>query len=227
MNALGFDLGNTLMEYAGVPLNWAQHYPAALGSLADFLQVEVRAEQIERGSDLLRRYNTRLNPRETEVGFATILAELCGCLGAPAAEEGPAAAAFFRVFQQHLRGFDDARVTLANLRARKLKLGVFTDVPYGMPRELVLRDIADAGLAGAIDVVLTSRDAGFRKPAVATLCALATALGCTAAEMAYVGDEQKDIEAARRFGCGAILLDRLDRRPDWGQDRTIRSLLEL
>lgn len=228
MNAIGFDFGNTLMEYTGVPLNWEQHYPAALHELAQSLGAPATPEQIDRGCTVLRRFNTRLNPREHEVSFAAILAELQPCFGiGGAVDEDAAATAFFRVFQQRLSAFADAAPALARLRAGNLRLGVFTDVPYGMPRRLVLQDVRDAGLEGACDVLLTSRDAGHRKPAAAALRALADALGCTAADMAYVGDERKDIEAARNFGCTAILLDRPHRGVAWGQDRTIASLAEL
>lgn len=229
MKAIGFDFGNTLMEYTGVPLSWERHYPAALHELARFLGTHASAEQIHRGCAVLRRFNTRLNPRHQEVTFAAILAELQVCfdVGPAVVDEDAAAAAFFRVFQQRLNAFADAAPALTRLRAGNLRLGIFTDVPYGMPRRLVLQDVRDAGLDGAFDVLLTSRDAGHRKPAAAALRALATALGCTAAEMAYVGDERKDIEAARYFGCTAILLDRPRRRPAWGQDRTITSLAAL
>jgi hypothetical protein len=33
--AVGFDLGDTLCEYAGVPLSWEREYPAALASVAE------------------------------------------------------------------------------------------------------------------------------------------------------------------------------------------------
>lgn len=256
MRAIGFDLGNTLVEYAGVPLNWEKHYPAALRELAACLGTMPTGAEIDAASAVLRRFNTRLNPRESEVTFGAILAELLPCLESGAAataratpkprqhehlardpeiprterpchDEQRCAEAFFRVFQQQLRPFPDAAPSLANLRERGLRIGVFTDVPYAMPRSLVLRDVADAGLDGRFDVLITSCDAGCRKPAPAALRSLADALGCGAADMAYIGDEPKDIEAARRFGCTAILLDRSSHGSNFGQDRTIRTLTEL
>ncbi|ACB77416.1 HAD family hydrolase [Opitutus terrae] len=229
MPAFGFDLGDTLLEYAGLPLSWVDHYADALHALARVLGVTPTAAEIEAGCGVLRCYNTRLRPREHEVSFARVLAELQPCLGATSApiDADACAAAFFGVFRQRLRCFPDAPVALDQLRAAGARLGIFTDVPYGMPRLLVMQDVAEAGLTGRFDVLLTSGEAGYRKPAVATLQALATALDCTAAELAYVGNEEKDVAAARRFGCEAILLDRAQRRPAWGQARTITSLLEL
>jgi phosphoglycolate phosphatase-like HAD superfamily hydrolase len=56
---------------------------------------------------------------------------------------------------------------------------------------------------------------------------LAEKLECSPHEMFYVGNERKDVEAAKAFGCAAILLDRAAHRHAWGQDRTIASLKEL
>jgi hypothetical protein len=39
--AVGFDLGDTLCEYAGVPLNWERQYAAALAAVADGCGLEL------------------------------------------------------------------------------------------------------------------------------------------------------------------------------------------
>ncbi len=36
MKAIAFDLGDTLVEYEGMPLSWVEHYPEALRNLAAF-----------------------------------------------------------------------------------------------------------------------------------------------------------------------------------------------
>jgi len=228
MKAIVFDLGDTLVEYEGVPLSWEAHYPEALGSLAGFLGVAVDSDQIAGASAVLRRYNTRIHPREEEIPFKVILTEILQYFAVPVeADEIACAGSFFHIFRQRLRCFPDTKPALDAIRKQGMKIGVFTDVPYGMPQRLVLEDASDAGLGDAFDVLLTSRDAGFRKPSAATLRLVAVELGCYAHEMAYVGNEQKDVEAARNFGCCSILIDRQRRGSDWGQTRTITSLAEL
>ena len=137
------------------------------------------------------------------------------------------ATAFFRIFRQRLHCFPEVKTALRKLRQNSMKIGIFTDVPYGMPRDLVLEDIRAASLEDSFDVLLTSRDIGSRKPAVKTLAALAGQLVCQAHEMVYVGNEKKDVEAAQAFGCYSILIDRKPHGLNWGQDRTITSLDEL
>ena len=76
MKAVVFDLGDTLVEYAGLPLSWEDHYDPALKVLAEFSDCNVSGEQLSEACETLRKYNTRLNPREREVPFSAILDEL-------------------------------------------------------------------------------------------------------------------------------------------------------
>lgn len=228
MKAVAFDLGDTLVEYEGMPLSWEAHYPQALSKLASFLGIEPDSRQIDSACSVLRRYNTRIHPRQEEVSFAVILAELLRAFEfGTTAEELPCAAAFFGIFRQKLRCFPDTTAALAQLRAVPARIGVFTDVPYGMPRELVIEDVSATAVGKFFDALITSRDVGFRKPAPATLRHLAEALSCAPREMIYVGNEQKDVEVARACGCRSVLIDRMNHGRDWGQDYTIRALSEL
>ena len=228
MKVVAFDLGDTLVEYEGVPLNWEAHYPAALANLASYIGVSLLAPQVEASCAILRRYNTRIHPREKEVSFASILTELLRVFEVDAAmDELECATAFFRIFRQRLRCFPDTLEALSAIRAKQLKVGVFTDVPYGMPRELVLEDVGATRVDQLFDALVTSRDVGFRKPAPATLKSLAKILSCEPEEMIYVGNERKDVDVARACGCESVLIDRAKHVHDWGQDRTISVLSEI
>ena len=225
---VAFDLGDTLLEYEGIPFSWEAHYSEALQALAaSLLRRGLTAAETAGGSAVLRRYNTRLNPRTEEVPFAAILAALWAewqQTGQPDALLG--ARAFFGIFRQRTRPFPDALPCLRRIRERGGRVGIFTDVPYGMQRELVEEDAATAGLGADYDVLLTSIDVGWRKPAAQTMTALAARLGCACADFAYIGNERKDIDAARAAGSRAVLLDRKGARPDWGQSITLGTLDE-
>lgn len=228
MKVVAFDLGDTLVEYEGMPLSWEAHYSEALVNLASFLKITPNARQIEDACAVLRRHNTRIHPREGEVSFSCILDQLLRVFEFDEkAEELPCATAFFRVFRQKLRCFTDTIPALAELRQRQIKIGVFTDVPYGMPRELVIEDVSATAVGVFLDALITSRDVGFRKPSPATLRHLAEVLSCEVQQMTYVGNEKKDVEVARACGCRSVLIDRAKHDRDWGQDRTIRALSEL
>ena len=214
------------MEYEGLPLSWEAHYGAALSSLAAHVGLRVDPEWEKHGMQVLRGYNTRLNPRFQEVSFAQIASELLH--GLPErARELDTARAFFSPFRQRLRCLPDAERALVRLRAEGAIIGVFTDVPYGMPTELVNEDIVLAQLHTGIDVLVTSADVGYRKPDARTLKAVMCRCGVAASQTCYVGNEWKDVQAALAAQCEAILLDRAGVAPEWGQHRRIRSLIDV
>ena len=106
-----------------------------------------------------------------------------------------------------------------------MKLGVLTDVAYGMDNVFSLRDIAN--IKKFFDVVLTSVDVGYRKPNPAGFTALLRAFDASPPQMIYVGDEKKDIAGANALGIVSVLIDRKGASPDFGQKYTIQSLMEL
>src|SRR3954465_1955054 len=73
MRAVGFDLGDTLGEYVGVPLSWEPEYPAALSAVASVCGCELTPESLRSGTGVLLRYNTRVTPRPDlrEAGITT------------------------------------------------------------------------------------------------------------------------------------------------------------
>lgn len=226
--AYAFDLGDTLIEYAGLPLSWEAHYPAAIRALAAHWSVVPTDQQIDACAAELRRFNTRLHPRSHEISFAQIIASLQPHLPVPHhSDELGCATAFFGVFRQRMHCFSDVVPTLRALRARGHRVGVFTDVPYGMPDTLVREDVRTAGLTDLIDALLTSSGVGMRKPAAQTLSALASALEVPPSSLVHVGNERKDVDAALAIGSSAVLLSRTGTMPDWGQQRTIKLLSEL
>jgi putative hydrolase of the HAD superfamily len=230
--AVGFDLGETLIEYEGVPLDWESKYPLALAAVAALWRGSLAAGQIENGAAVLRSYNTRLAPRRHEVDGATVFAGLLAALDAPSGQRiallDPAADAFFSVFRRSVRAFPDSAATIDALGAAGTAVGVLTDVPYGMPRRLVLQDLSAAGLDSLAPATLSSAETGVRKPDPAGFEALARRLRCTAATMLYVGNERKDIVGAKASGMTAALVWRGDApAPAWGQDLTVTSLEQL
>jgi putative hydrolase of the HAD superfamily len=229
---VGFDLGETLVEYEGVPLDWQREYPGALAAVASLWGAHPTPAQIEAGAAVLRRYNTRLTPRTREVDCSRVFAEVLAALEVTD-ECGPSlldrtAEAFFSVFRRRARAFSDVDASLAALRAAGTPLGVLTDVPYGMPRRLVLEDLSAAGLDALAASTLTSVEVGLRKPEPEGFRALAAQCECSPAAMLYVGNEQKDVLGAKKAGMAAALVWRdASPAPAWGQDITLASLAQL
>jgi putative hydrolase of the HAD superfamily len=225
--AIGFDLGETLLTYADTPLNWSALYPAALAKVAEHLGVVPTPSQYAEAAGVLVRYNTRLHPRREEIGAEKIFREVFGSWSPTVDDVEPGAAAFFGFFQQRLACYPETSGVLRELRRRGIRVGVLTDVPYGMPRAFVEHDLRDAGLLPLKDELLTSIEVGWRKPEPAGFRLLAAKLGVTPRDLWFVGNEEKDIAGALATGAKPVLIDREGRRPEWGQAHTVGDLREL
>lgn len=217
VGAIAFDVGETLLHYAKVGLNWSEHYRQALTHVATSCGFDFSNERLSVGAAVLSRYNTRTHPRLVEVSADVIFRDILGrWTPAPEPLVPTAIATFFSYFQRRAVAYEDAWPALRRLRDRGYPVGVLTDVPYGMPSELVSQDLRRAGVDDLVDTVLTSVDVGYRKPHPAGFEAVAAALGVTTGRLLYVGNERKDMEGALAVGAIAVLVDRADRRPDFG-----------
>jgi putative hydrolase of the HAD superfamily len=226
--AVGFDLGETLITYADTPLNWAGLYAPALSHAAKTCGFVLGADEIASATAVLKRYNTRLTPRRAEVSAEKIFAEILSGWGGVSVSARPdLIEAFFDFFHQRLVAYPETTSVLADLRRRKIPVGLLTDTPYGMPRSFVQRDLDAAGIGSLFDVWLTSVDVGWRKPEPVGFIALARALNVAPDELCFVGNEEKDVVGARAAGALAIVVDWDGQNPNWGQDHTIRDLREL
>jgi putative hydrolase of the HAD superfamily len=100
--------------------------------------------------------------------------------------------------------YPDAPPALRALRARGLRIVVASNWDYSL-REV----LAGAGLAPLVDAVVTSAEAGARKPDPALFAAALRAAGSDPDGALHAGDSlANDVEGARAAGIRAVLVDR-------------------
>jgi len=226
IRGVGFDLGDTLLFYRDTPLSWVSLYPEALRCVAKACKVAPASGQFDAAAQVLSRYNTRIVPRTNEVTAEEILSLVFRSWDHDAIADLPGAIeAFFTFFQQNMCAYPETATVLAALRQQSIPTGILTDVPYGMPRAFVQRDLDGAGISRCFDALLTSVEVGVRKPETAGYLALASRLGIAPQEILYVGNEPKDVIGASRAGVVAVFLDRTGSGGKHGQDFTIPTLL--
>ncbi|MCL1788158.1 MAG: hypothetical protein FWG38_09250, partial [Defluviitaleaceae bacterium] len=80
IKAVGFDIGNTLINYPH-PLSWKSLYPAALSKVMRDCQMSESGTRIALASAVLSKYNTRENYREYEVTSDIIFKEIFDAWG--------------------------------------------------------------------------------------------------------------------------------------------------
>jgi putative hydrolase of the HAD superfamily len=190
------------------------------------LGFEVEAEACERAFAAEIDYYLEHHPEGRDASSLAELRNRCAAVlhDALALPELPLRAARGAMLESiRFEPYPDARPALRELRARGLTLVVASNWDYS------LRDVlADAGLASLLDGVVTSAEAGARKPARAPFEAALAVAGCDAADAVHAGDSLvNDVEGARGAGIRAVLVDRDGRGGAPPDVRTIARLGDL
>ena len=226
VRAVAFDLGNTLKNYETFPLNWQGFYRNAIVAILRNISINVTPERIQTGDTILLKYNTRVNPRDYEVSSQTIFIELFHAWGVSDINKVETAERVFAsYFTRNAKLYPETVPVLRELKKKDFKVGILTNVAYGMPGEYLLKDTEE--INQYIDVFLTSIEVGFRKPHPKGYQELVQKLGVSFSECLFVGDEDVDIIGANRVGMASVLIDRQKSNVDFGQKYSIASLNEL
>lgn len=205
MNIIVFDLGGTLMEYRGMPLNWCDYYEKGFRRIAEQFSLSVTAKQLDQASAVMRAWNPRIRPREEEVDPRLIFKQaLAGwdCM----IPVGEAVEAFFDELELRVEIYPDVLPALRQLRAAGWTIAALTDLPTAMPDELFKRHIQELLLY--FDCYVSSQSCGFRKPNPVGLYWIAEKYHVPVYELVFAGDEDKDERTARNAGCRFIRIDR-------------------
>jgi|WetSurMetagenome_2_1015567.scaffolds.fasta_scaffold210976_2 putative hydrolase of the HAD superfamily len=220
-----FDLGETLIFYKGLALNWSEHYNHALEIVFNNLSLKYDPDKTSRASSILLKYNTRINPRTEEITSYKIFSEILSTLNLDTNLIDSFIKEFFKYFQRTTEPEKTAIELLSALKEKNIFTAVLTDVPYGMPKELILEDLKP--VSNYIDFVLTSVEVGTRKPSTAGIEIILNKFNCTSSEAILIGNEKKDIETAISAGLIPVLLSKDESTKNWGQAKTIFRLVEL
>ena len=224
IKAVVFDIGQTLVYYP-FPLNWAELYRPAFESIAEKRKLNITENEYAHIAKVLKKYNTRINPREIEVSSNTIFTEIIKGTSIPTEYLDLIKNDFYSFFRRDIRIYPDAEETLRRIKSKNILIGTFSDVAYGMDNSYALEDIKP--LLKYIDMPFTSIDAGFRKPNGKGLKILADKMQVLTSQMIFVGDERKDTECAKNAGAVSVLINRDSEEKHFGQDYTVRELKEL
>jgi len=127
--------------------------------------------------------------------------------GAPTDETLEEAERSFRRHYERLNGtasrpFPGVIETLESLRSRGIALACVTN----KARAFTVPLLRSTGLLPYFDAVVTSDDAGERKPHPAPFLQACRALGVSPAEALVVGDSALDAQAGRAAGCKVLLV---------------------
>ncbi|MDE7170783.1 MAG: HAD family hydrolase [Oscillospiraceae bacterium] len=220
IKAIGFDVGHTLIKYNN-PLNWQGLYRPGLEHAAAAANITLSEDMILAATDVLLKYNTRINNREWETTSDRIFQEILERWGLQA-DLYAVKSGFYSFFRADAVPYPETIDTMEKLKRHGIKIGILTDVAYGMDNIFSLADIS--ALSDFIDIAITSVDVGYRKPNPAGYWKLLDALEVSPSEMIFIGDEEKDIIGAKKLGIASALINRGSETKDFGQDYALESL---
>lgn len=211
------------MEYRGMPNVWLEFYEEAFAYVSSKLNLSLSEDDIRESLEILRNYNPRVNYREKEYTPEFIFTDVTKHWQGDFTLVD-VISAFFASMKLTPYIYDETADVLESLRADGYKVATLTDVATGMPDELHKSYFTE--LMPYFDLYVSSSSCGYRKPDPKGLKDIAEHFGVTASDMIFIGDEEKDIVTAKRFGCVSVLIDRYGKSGSFNQDVTVKDLKE-
>lgn len=221
IKVIAFDIDGTLMEYRNMPNVWIDYYKTGFEFVRDKLGLALSDSDISKSVEALKGYNPRVKYREEDIAPEVIFGDVCADWNCPVSLE-KVIDIFYRSMGLIPYIYPETTAVLEKLRSQGYGIATLTDVATGMPDELHKSYFPE--LMPYFDMYVSSLSCGCRKPNPKGLRDIAEHFGISPDEMIFIGDEEKDIIVAKRFGCGSVLIDRKGRGEQFGQDYTVTDL---
>lgn len=203
MKVIVFDLGGTLMEYKGMPLNWCDYYYKGFGKVKDTYGLELSEIEIQKAAEILKSYNPRISGRELEIAPEIIFSEcIANWKNKPNIEN--VIDAFFEGLSLSAEVSDFSVALLHKCKSHGCKIACLTDLPNGMPDSMFKKAIAE--IIDLFDLYVSSQSCGVRKPNKEGLLLIARTFDVDVSELLFIGDEEKDYMTALNAGCNFMYI---------------------
>ncbi len=216
-----FDIGGTLMEYVDMPYVWYEYYDSAMREAVKTLRVPVSEPKIKESAEIMKSLNPGVNYREKDYTPEEIFSKVTAGWNADISLD-KIISAFFGAFHLRSKIYEDSIPTLKFLKDSGYVIATYTNVVSGMPDEMHKSYFPE--LLPYFDIYVSSISCGFRKPNPRGLEIISEKTGFKPDEIIFIGDEKKDPETARRFGCRSVLICRDGNIRSFGQDFAVTSL---
>lgn len=199
-----FDLGGTLMEYVGMPLDWSDYYICGFERLNEILKLNLSENDIRESVNKLKSYNPRTSKREYEIKPEVIFDDVISNWRKKP-DTNKVIEIFFEGLSLKANIYEYSAELLKKCRNLGYKTACLTDLPNGMPDYLFKPAIEK--ILPYFDLYVSSQICGVRKPNKGGICCIANAFGILEAEILFVGDEEKDFLTALNAGCNFVYMN--------------------
>ena len=202
--AVAFDLGGTLMEYKGMPLNWDEYYYRGFQNVNQLNELSLSEEDILNATKVLKEYNPRNCGREYEVAPEIIFEEATAGWKKKTSI-GKIIDDFFSGMSLEACIFDYSAGIIKECKKKGLIVSCLTDLPNGMPDKMFRKSIIT--IDSLFDLYVSSQICGARKPNKKGLEYISDYFGIDVSDILFVGDEKKDENTALNAGCKFMYIE--------------------
>ena len=199
-----FDLGGTLMEYSGMPLNWSEYYFKGFKTVSENHNLFLSDNEIQISSEILKAFNPRHTGRENEIA-PEVLFEQAISHWQNKVDIETVINDFFSGLELHPLIYEYSYKTIDDVKQNGCMTAVLTDLPNGMPDELFKKSIPE--LLSRIDLYVSSQSCGYRKPNARGISYITDYFGVENSNLLLVGDEEKDHRTAINAGCDYMFIE--------------------
>ncbi len=209
MKAVLFDLGHTLINYHN---EWRGPERKAVAKVARLVCQETGSKDENVVEvyllDLLEQGRKRKLAEQIEIPLPDVLSDCYARFGCDIDDgllmEGMEA--FYAVLLEKRELVPGAKEMLEDIQARGYRIGLISDVAWGLTSDFPLRDMKHYGLDEFFDDFVFSTDVGIRKPNPRIFKLAMFNIGAKPEESIYVGNNlQADIKGALNVGMTAVL----------------------
>lgn len=193
-----FDLGGTLMEFKGMPPVWVDYYKIGFENINKKFELSLSKDKINKSVEIMKAYNPRVNYRENEIAPEIIFAEATNDWDIEL-DINEIIKCFFDGINLETIIYDYAFDMIECYRNKGYYIACLTDLPSGMPDYIFKKPLQK--LIDKLDLYVSSQSCGYRKPNRFGLDYIASHFNIDVSDLLFIGDEEKDKQAAKNAGC--------------------------
>lgn len=201
-----FDLGGTLMKFKGMPPVWIDYYKVGFDSVNEKYNLGLTDSDIDRSVQIMKSFNPRVNYRENEIVPYDIFKKATADWNKEL-EINSIIESFFAGINLDTVIYDYAFELLEKYKSNGYNIACLTDLPSGMPDYIFRKPLAK--LIDKLDLYVSSQSCGYRKPNKFGLEYIADYFNTNVKDILFIGDEEKDKQAAQNAGCKFMFIEEL------------------
>lgn len=194
------------MEFKGMPPVWIDYYKVGFDSVNAKYNLGLTESDIDRSVQIMKSYNPRINYREKEIAPYDIFKEATADWNKEL-DINSIIESFFAGINLDTVIYDYSFELLEKYKSDGYNIACLTDLPSGMPDYIFRKPLAK--LIDKLDLYVSSQSCGYRKPNKFGLEYITDYFNTDIKDILFIGDEEKDKQAAQNAGCKFMFITEL------------------